>query len=101
MRADRRMRYANLRHRGLAVADDPQDFDRPTFRIAAVELHELLRAPDLDELLRPLENEVRRKELANPSPVPRLNSAPELGHDLDRFHAAIIAVADEKRAGSA
>ena len=82
VRADRRMRHADLRNRGVSFGDDPENLDRPPFRIRAIEVDEVRPAADSDLIVRPFEDEVVGKQLSDRIPVPRLNAAPELRDDL-------------------
>ena len=90
VRADCGVGDTHLRHHGAPLRNDPEHFDRPAFRIAAVEIHEIRAASDPDLVVRPFEDEVIREQLPYADPVPGLNSAPELGDNFARLHAPII-----------
>jgi hypothetical protein len=81
---------AHFRHDGAPLRNDPQHFDRPAFRIAAVELHEICAAAEPDQVVRPFEDEAVSEQVAHADPIPRLNSAPKLGDNFARFHGPII-----------
>src|SRR5579862_1603340 len=84
------MRDMHLRNHCVSVRDDPEHFDRPAFRIFRVELDEFGPAPQADQVLGPLEDEVLREQLAHTGPVARLDAAPELCDNLRRVHATSI-----------
>jgi len=90
VRPDCGMGDAHFRHDGAPLRNDTEHFDRPAFRIAAVEIHEIRAASDPDLIVRPFEDEVIREQLPYADPVPRLNSAPKLGDNFARFHGPII-----------
>src|SRR5439155_4932432 len=48
VRADCGVRDTHLRHYGAPLRNDPEHFDRPAFRITAVEIHEIRAASDPD-----------------------------------------------------